>query len=58
MLNWAIGFIVLGVIAGLLGISGITGAWTFEFLAAFFVLLLTGVMLLVVSKNRRKGVFT
>jgi uncharacterized membrane protein YtjA (UPF0391 family) len=58
MLKWAIGFVVLGLIAGLLAVSGTSGVWTFIALAAFFVLLLNGVMLLVVRERRKREVLT
>jgi uncharacterized membrane protein YtjA (UPF0391 family) len=58
MLNWAIGFVVLGLIAGILAVSGTGGVWTFVALAAFFVMLLIGVMLLVVRERSKRQVLT
>ena len=46
MQNWAIIFVTIGLIAGLVAFAGISaGVWTFMLLAAFFVLMLDGVML-------------
>jgi uncharacterized membrane protein YtjA (UPF0391 family) len=46
MRNWAILFLTVGLIAGLVAFAGISaGVWTFMLLAAFFVLMLDGVML-------------
>ena len=45
MRNWAIIFVAIGLIAGLLAFAGISaGVWTM-LLAAFFVLMLDGVTL-------------
>ena len=53
MKNWAIAFLAVGLIAGLLAFAGIgTGAWTFALIAAFFVLAMDG-MTLLVTRTRR-----
>ena len=46
MQNWAMLFLTIGLIAGLVAFAGISaGVWTFMLLAIFFVLMLDGVML-------------
>jgi uncharacterized membrane protein YtjA (UPF0391 family) len=52
MLNWAVIFLVLGVIAGVLGFSGVGGTSLLLYLSAFFILTLTGVMMLVAWRRR------
>lgn len=48
MLNWAILLVVLGLIAGYFAFATVVaGAWTFVFIAAFLILTLTGVTLIV-----------
>lgn len=50
---WAILFMVLGLIAGLVVLAGGTaGVWTFALLIAFVVLLLSGLTMLLF---RRRG---
>jgi uncharacterized membrane protein YtjA (UPF0391 family) len=53
MKNWAIAFLVVGLISGLLAFAGVgSGAWTFALMAAFFVLLMDG-MALLLTRTRR-----
>ncbi len=55
MKNWAILFLMLGLVAGLLAFTGASsGVWTFILVAAFFVLLLNGLMLLLGSPRGRR----
>ncbi len=60
MQNWAIILLILGLIAGLLGFSGVGAGstLTFVFLTAFFVMALTGATMLVLSKAQGRGKFT
>jgi len=47
MKTWAIMFLAVGLIAGLLAFAGVgSGAWTFALIAVFFVLMMDGVALL------------
>ena len=47
MKNWAIAFLVVGMIAGLLAFAGVgSGAWTLALIAVFFVLAMDGITLL------------
>ena len=47
MKSWAIAFLVVGLLAGLLAFAGVgTGAWTFALIAVFFVLAMDGMTLL------------
>ena len=53
MKNWAIAFLAVGLIAGLLAFAGVgSGAWTFALMAAFFVLLMDGTALLLTRRRR------
>jgi len=53
MKKWAITFLAVGLIAGILAFAGIgTGAWTFVLIAAFFVLAMDGITLLVTRRRR------
>ena len=53
MKKWAIAFLAVGLIAGLLAFAGIgTGAWTFALIAAFFVLAMDGMTLLATRRRR------
>ena len=53
MKNWAIAFLAVGLIAGLLAFAGIgSGAWMFALVAAFFVLLMDGMSLLLTRTPR------
>jgi uncharacterized membrane protein YtjA (UPF0391 family) len=45
--NWAIAFLVVGMIAGVLAFAGVgSGAWTLVLIAVFFVLAMDGLTLL------------
>jgi uncharacterized membrane protein YtjA (UPF0391 family) len=53
MKKWAIAFLAIGLIAGLVAFAGIgMGAWTFALIAVFFVLAMDGVTLLVTRTRR------
>ena len=53
MKNWALAFLAIGLIAGLVAFTGIgMGAWTFALIAVFFVLAMDGVTLLVTRTHR------
>jgi hypothetical protein len=53
MKNWAIAFLAVGLIAGLLAFAGVgAGAWTFALMAAFFVLAMDGMTLLLTPRRR------
>jgi len=53
MKNWAMAFLAIGLIAGLLAFAGIgTGAWTFALIAVFFVLAMDGLTLLATRRRR------
>lgn len=48
MKTWAIAFLIVGVIAGLLVFAGVgSGAWTLALIAVFFILGMDGLTLLV-----------
>jgi uncharacterized membrane protein YtjA (UPF0391 family) len=53
MKNWALAFLAVGLIAGLVAFAGLgMGAWTFALIAVFFVLAMDGVTLLVAPTRR------
>lgn len=60
MQNWAIMFVIVGVIAGLLGFTGVGAgsALNFIFLTIFFVTLLAGGVMLLLRKRPSGGRLT
>jgi uncharacterized membrane protein YtjA (UPF0391 family) len=55
MKNWAIAFLAVGLIAGLLAFAGVGyGAWTFALMAVFFVLAMDGITLLLTRARPRE----
>ena len=53
MKNWAMAFLAIGLIAGILAFAGVsTGAWTFALIAVFFVLAMDGITLLFTRRRR------
>ena len=54
--DWAIAFLVLGLVVTLFGVTGMGGAWTFVAIAVFIVI--SGVMLVVDSARTRKSDLT
>ena len=52
MKNWAIAFLAIGVIAGLIAFAGVgSGAWTLALIAVFFVLAMDGITLLLTPRR-------
>jgi len=52
MKKWAITFLAVGLIAGLLAFAGIgSGAWTLALIAVFFVLAMDGLTLLATRRR-------
>lgn len=60
MQNWAILFIIVGLVAGVLGFAGVGAGTTltFVFLTIFFVMLLSGGAMLILSKRPSGGRLT
>jgi uncharacterized membrane protein YtjA (UPF0391 family) len=53
MKKWAITFLAIGLIAGLLAFAGVgSGAWTLGLIAVFFVLAMDGISLLLTRTRR------
>jgi uncharacterized membrane protein YtjA (UPF0391 family) len=52
MKTWAITFLVIGVIAGLLAFAGVgSGAWTLALIALFFIFAMDGITLLLTRRR-------
>jgi len=52
MKNWAIMFLAIGAIAGLLAFAGVgSGAWTLALIALFFVFAMDGITLLLTRRR-------
>ena len=52
MKKWAITFLAVGLIAGLLAFAGVSsGAWTMALIAVFFVLAMDGLALLLTRRR-------
>ena len=58
MLNWALTFLVLGLIAALLGFTGIAGASIGIAKILFFVFLVMFAVMLLVGATRGRGTLT
>ena len=58
MLHWALTFLVLGLIAALLGFTGIAGASIGIAKILFFVFLVMFAVMLLMGATRGRGTFT
>jgi uncharacterized membrane protein YtjA (UPF0391 family) len=53
MLRWALSFLLIAIIAGLLGFTGIAGAATFISKSLFFIFLVLFIVILLVGGLRK-----